>query len=148
MYSSVLPEKKLRRNLVMYCVVVFSILLHCLISLQIHFYKLKSRKTIVCPTTSIANPSKTSFVASLETKSLSGFFSAFSYLLLVLLAVTLIFYLNSIDYNKLKLFPFNLIVYFYHFGLFHLVCAWISLLYYWQHPPMRRIMVREAKMLF
>ena len=52
---------------------------------------------------------------------------------------------NSMDTAKANVYPFYLLVYFYHFIYPPVMFGTLSLIYYLRHPPLRNYIYRELR---
>ena len=136
-YSGIEREKKLWRNLVLYIVGVISCLLHVFIWVRIGMYKRKCHQDQLLL--------KETFLFTLEKKSITGILTGLFYILFICLILTLLYLLNSMNYTSTYIFPNNILIYFYHFGLLNMICLCTTFIFYMRHDAMRAGMIREVK---
>ena len=123
---------------------LFSFLLHCVLAIKIQCYKRRFKISSIQPAIPCLTNSAGK-LAILEKQSLSGVLSNSFFLLQVSMSIIFLFHINSMDPIKTRLFPNNVIIYFYYCVYFHFTVLSVLCLYYFNNKDLRKRMWREAK---
>ena len=88
---------------------------------------------------------KKTFILAFDKESLASMLTGLFYFLIICLTMNFLYCLNSIDPTKTHIFPNNILIYFYNFGLSNSICISTSFMLYMRHATMRAWMIRELK---